>query len=142
MAQAGSGEGGPRRATLPLYIPFRPTGCPVFTEVAWADATSINSASHDHTSWVRENETQRERKTYRQRWRGNKRGNRHKYRHEGPRPRQTQRHESQQGRKDHVGKMDRHYQHNNPRIPRRLRQKGHKVKASLSSIANPSLRSR
>lgn len=35
----------------------------MFTEVAWADATSINSASHDHTSWVRENETQRGRHT-------------------------------------------------------------------------------
>lgn len=49
--------GGPR---LPLYIPFRPTGCPVFTEVAWAGTTPINSASHDHTSWVRENKTERE----------------------------------------------------------------------------------
>lgn len=77
--------GGPR---LPLYIPFHPTGCPVFTEVAWAGATPINSASHDHTSWVRENKTEREEDVETEVERREKRKyTQSKDRHEGPRPR-------------------------------------------------------
>lgn len=42
MAQVGSGEGGPKRDTSISPHPFRPSGRPVFMEVAWAGATPIN----------------------------------------------------------------------------------------------------